>query len=69
MKQKTNRPADLVVEETRKARQRLWKQAGGTFEGLSRLVKEIASEKPSGRNGNSKRTPKLVDSSKAKPRR
>lgn len=38
-------PDDPVVEEVRRARRELWKQAGGTLEGLSRLVKRLAQGK------------------------
>jgi hypothetical protein len=31
---------DPVVREVREARAKLWKEAGGTFEGLQRLVAE-----------------------------
>jgi hypothetical protein len=35
-------PEDPVVEEVRQARRELWRQGGGTLEGVSRLVKHLA---------------------------
>lgn len=38
---------DPVVEEVRQARRALWKQAGGTVEGLMRLVaKRVSVKRP-----------------------
>lgn len=37
---------DPVVREVRGVRQRLWKQAGGTFEGLLKLLDETVPKKP-----------------------
>lgn len=38
-------PPDAVVEEVRAARRKLWKESGGTFEGLSQLVDKMTAEK------------------------
>ena len=38
MSKKDQWPDDPVVREVREARAKLWKEAGGTFEGLRRLV-------------------------------
>jgi hypothetical protein len=40
MSKKKQWPEDPVVREVREARAKLWKEAGGTFEGLQRLVAE-----------------------------
>lgn len=40
MNRKATLPQDPVVREVRQARQKLWKQAGGTMEGLLRLLDE-----------------------------
>lgn len=38
-------PDDPVVEEVCRARRELWRQAGGTLEGLNRLVKRLTEGK------------------------
>lgn len=43
MKSKRRARPDPVVEEVRKVRARLWKEAGGTPEGLIRLLQERQS--------------------------
>jgi hypothetical protein len=51
MKKKCSWPEDPVVREVRQIRQRLWKEAGGTIEGLTRLLDR---EKPARRAGRKK---------------
>jgi len=53
MSRKDQWPDDPVVREVREARARLWKEAGGTFAGLQRLVAQRV-----GRMRRSKRTVK-----------
>ena len=56
MRRKETWPDDPVVREVREARARLWKEAGGTFEGLQRLVAERVSKMK--RTKSKRRTPR-----------
>ncbi len=44
MTRKTQWPDDPVVREVRQARAKLWKEAGGTIEGLMELVHSRAAQ-------------------------
>jgi hypothetical protein len=44
MRKEPSWPDDPVVREVRAARAELWKEAGGTIEGLMRLAKKRAAE-------------------------
>ena len=46
MKRRHPIPEDPVVKEVRAARRKLWERAGGTFEGLLRLLDEIVPASP-----------------------
>ncbi len=41
MKKKTAPPEDPVVAEVRAIRRKIWKEAGGTFEGLQRYLDRV----------------------------
>ncbi len=45
---------DPVVQEVRRARDRLWEEGGGTIEGLMRVVKAKAAKVRCGRKSNRK---------------
>lgn len=46
MRSKKKLPGDPVVAEVRAVRQQLWREAGGTMEGLLRLLDEIEPVAP-----------------------
>jgi hypothetical protein len=49
MKKKRSWPEDPVVREVRQIRQQLWKEAGGTIKGLTRLLDREAPVRRTGR--------------------
>jgi hypothetical protein len=49
MKRTKTFPDDPVVEEVRTARQKIWKNAGGTFGGLLKLLDRTVSDGKKGK--------------------
>jgi hypothetical protein len=57
MRTRRSWPDDPVVREVREARAKLWKEAGGTIEGLMRLARERVARLKKGK-GKTSRGPK-----------
>ena len=49
MKKQTSWPDDPVVNEVRKVRQEIWREAGGTIEGLLAWLDREVQPKPAGK--------------------